>query len=178
MPWTPEPKPLCDLRSADIAHCPVWQYVNNSYRKPHDESQPVCPRPTLHRIEFPNPVGLCVGASFTLADGPILTGIFKPGPVFSWSKAPDSVSNVRQDGSTLFHMQPYVLTRAGPVRLWQCDHAFSRDQMDRFYQLVNRSAVSVFPMTLTSLVPVAAQYYSSAVIPGFISCTNPLRTIQ
>jgi hypothetical protein len=165
-----------ELRPSDLIACLVWQYVNNSYREPHDDRQRVRPLRDRLAIEYSpdlerssERVGLIVAASLRLADGSEALGLFEPADRFSWSNPPTSVRNVKRDGQWLFYMKPYILTKEGPIQLWQWHREVTRQEMDRLYRLLGRNADEVFPIRLASRVPVDQVYFSKAVIPGFVA---------
>lgn len=100
-----------------------------------------------------------VAASFWLADGTELRGYLTPSS---------------SDDRSLGVIQPQIVTENGQVSFW-CGRC--PPDPARAYQLLDRKALSVFPIRFESAVPLLGGAVSGT-LPGFLCLESDFKTVR
>ncbi len=144
-------KPVNELTPEDLRNYPVWEYALD---EEGDEGQD---ETTVRPYQFAAPLDpaesmFVIGASFTLADGTLVSGYLTPP-----SQGDDSLAT----------LQPAITTNAGQVRFWFGRLPFQPEEIAKMYSLLGKESSSVFPITFRATVAVVGGDVAGQ-IPGFL----------
>ena len=132
-------KEISELTASDLSETPVWEFSENGSRG--------LVRPTTLRelSEYYEGPVYVVATTFLLNNGQRRNGYCSPA-----------------ENSGLDYTQPVIFTPDGQVPLWN-EELPSDVHMKQLAERLDVSPSEVFPITLTSLVPVEGTYYAETV---------------
>jgi hypothetical protein len=151
------------LTPADLERCAIWEEIGTE-GGPYEGR--LRSRPDLAVAADPaSETGLfVVAATFTLADGSLLTGYCTPAPV--------AVVGRRGWFRGIGLLQPAIVLERGQVPFWFLEKPV-REEILTLYDTLGRDAKQVFPIEFRARVEVPPESFASGRLEGFCFPRRP-----
>jgi hypothetical protein len=151
-------KPIYELTADDFLAFPVWEYALDEEGEEGQDETTVRPYFAANHLD-PSEGTWIVAATFTLADGTLMSGYLTP---------PSSMERY------LGRIQPQIFTNRGQVSFW-CGRL--PPETARCYELLGRNASSVFPVRFESAVPLVGGPVVGTLL-GFLCLEDDFETVR